>query len=56
MKEFSIGSISDGYRDLFVRTGKIEFFLKYHFLRELNSAINAQAKEDIQEDELGLNI
>ncbi len=56
MKEFSIGSISDGYRDLFVRTGKVEFFLKYHFLGKLDSAINAQAKEDIQEDELGLNV
>lgn len=56
MEEFSISSISDGYRDLFVRTGMVEFFLKYHFLKELNSAINAQAKEDIQEDELGLNI
>ena len=56
MKEFSIGSISDGYYDLFVRTGNIEIFLKYHFLRKLDSAINAQAKEDIQEDELGLNV
>ena len=56
MKEFSIGSISDGYRDLFARTGMIEFFLKYHFLGKLDSAIRAQTKEDIQEDELGLNV
>ena len=56
MEEFSISSISKGYYDLFVRTGKIEFFLKYHFLRELNSAINAQTKADIRDDELSLNL
>lgn len=56
MKEFSIGSISDGYRDLFVRTGMIEFFLKYHFLGKLDSAIRAQTKEDIRDVEPGLNI
>lgn len=56
MEEFSIGSISDGYRDLFVRTGMIEFFLKHHFLRELDRAIIAQTKEDIRDDELGLNL